>query len=228
MKETKRKIPLNTINLACFLLSFFLFFLFISMELLCKCICALCQGRQGIRRCQGFFQAPVVELLWAGPFLFRRGIFHGSGWRFKRSPEAERWRSAHGPDLWHAFCGLLPNRELGIVYYRMGNLNEAKKLLEMSLSQYPSSKAQFYLDRVRKDMIKKMGEDIAPPKLSLDFKQDEFTTNADPVIIRGYAQDPNFVSAIAVGTTPSFLDGAQKDIRFEKSWHWFKAGMILT
>ena len=68
------------------------------------------------------------------------------------------------------FIDYFPHRELGIVYYETGDLQGAKTQLELSLSQFPSAKAQFYLDRVRKQLIKEEVKKALPPKLSLDFK----------------------------------------------------------
>lgn len=114
------------------------------------------------------------------------------------------------------FIDYFPNRELGVVHYQRGNLDEAKKLLELSNSQYPSAKARFYLDRVRKEMIQKAGQAVAAPVLALDIQKNEIRTRADPVIISGSAADPNFVSAVAVNDSPVFLDGSQQHIVFEK------------
>ncbi len=114
------------------------------------------------------------------------------------------------------FIDYFPNRELGIICFQMGNLDEAKKLLELSLSQYPSAKARFYLDQVRKEIIKITEKDVVPPVLALDLQQDEIRTNADPVVISGTAGDSNFVSAISVGDDFVFMDGAQRNVKFEK------------
>ena len=48
------------------------------------------------------------------------------------------------------FIDYFPRRELGIVYYQMGDMEAAKAELSRSLSQYPTAKARFYLDRVQK------------------------------------------------------------------------------
>lgn len=130
----------------------------------------------------------------------------------KQREEDQRMARTYGMH----FVDYFPNRELGIVCFQTGKLEEAKRLLELSLSQYPSSKARFYLDRVRKEMIRKMGEEVAPPIVSLDPQREEIWTNADPVIIGGSVRDANFVSAVSVGNDPVFMDGARKDVTFRK------------
>ncbi len=114
------------------------------------------------------------------------------------------------------FIDYFPNRELGVVLYEMGRFTEAQKALEISLSQFPSAKAQFYLDRVRKAIILQRGKDEASPVLTLDAQKNEIYTNADPVIISGKAEDPGYVSEITINGEPVFLKGAQQRIQFEK------------
>ena len=46
------------------------------------------------------------------------------------------------------FIDYFPHRELGIVYYQIGNLEKAREELQLSLSQFPTSKARYYLDRL--------------------------------------------------------------------------------
>ena len=79
------------------------------------------------------------------------------------------------------FIDYFPHRELGVIYYQMGNLDGARSELEISLSQFPSAKARFYLDRVRKGLIQSKAEVVMPPKLTLDFGTDEVWTREDPV-----------------------------------------------
>ncbi|MDZ7266510.1 MAG: hypothetical protein ONB48_03450 [candidate division KSB1 bacterium] len=47
------------------------------------------------------------------------------------------------------FIQYYPNRELGICYYHLGDLQRARQYLELSLSQSPSARAQEYLDKIR-------------------------------------------------------------------------------
>ena len=115
------------------------------------------------------------------------------------------------------FIDYFPHRELGIVYYEMGNLEAAREELELSLRYYPSTKARYYLDRVRKRLIDQKGKDVAPPGLWLDYKTGEIWTRDDPVILSGVAEDEHFVSAITIGSVPLFLEGSQNRISFRKS-----------
>ena len=115
------------------------------------------------------------------------------------------------------FIDYFPHRERGIIYYEMGNLRAAREELELSLRHYPSAKARYYLDRVRKRLIDQEGRDVAPPRLMLDYKTGEIWTRDDPLIISGVAEDEHFVSAITIGSVPLFLEGSQKRISFSKT-----------
>ncbi len=49
----------------------------------------------------------------------------------------------------HFITNYFPNRELGVVLYNQGKYAQAKKHLELSLVQFPSTKAEVYLNKTR-------------------------------------------------------------------------------
>ncbi len=114
------------------------------------------------------------------------------------------------------FIDYFPHRELGIVYYEMEDLEEAKKELELSLSHFASAKARFYLDRVRKSLLEKESREVTPPTLSLSLETKEIWTRDDPFILRGVAEDDRYVSGVTIKGVPLFLEGAQQRIPFEE------------
>ena len=107
------------------------------------------------------------------------------------------------------FIDYFPHRELGIVYFEMGDLQVAQAELALSLSQFPSAKAQFYLDRVRKQLIEQEVKEILPPKLSLDIKTRTIWTRDDPVILAGSAEDEHYIKTITINGVPIFLERSQ-------------------
>jgi TolB-like protein len=115
------------------------------------------------------------------------------------------------------FVDYFPHRELGLIYYQLGDLINAEKELELSLSQFVSAKAGFYLDKVRSALIEMEGKEIAPPNMTLDTSGDEIWTRKDPVIVSGIAQDDHFISDILINHTPLFSGGSKKRVPFEKS-----------
>jgi TolB-like protein len=115
------------------------------------------------------------------------------------------------------FVDYFPHRELGIVYYLVGDLKAAQGELELSISHYPSSKARFYLDRARKALMEREGGRVEPPKLVLESREGETWTRDDPVTISGVAEDERFVDAVSIMGMPFFLEQAQAKVPFTKA-----------
>ena len=115
------------------------------------------------------------------------------------------------------FVDYFPHRELGIVYLQTGNLKEAGRELELSIKHFPSAKASFYLDRVRKALIEHEAKQGLPPRLTLSFKTDEVWTREDPVVVSGVAEDEQYVAGLFIRGVPLFLEGSQKRIPFKES-----------
>ena len=115
------------------------------------------------------------------------------------------------------FMDYFPHRELGVVYYLAGDFKDARRELEISLDQFPTAKARFYLDRVRKGLMEKEGKEAGPPAITLDIKEDPFWTREDPVLITGLARDDGYVSELSVKGLPLFLDGSSRRVPFKKA-----------
>ncbi|MBN1832983.1 MAG: hypothetical protein JW896_12830 [Deltaproteobacteria bacterium] len=115
------------------------------------------------------------------------------------------------------FMDYFPHRELGIVYYYADNMEAAEMELELSLSHFPSDKARFYLDRVRRALIEREGEAVSPPFLTLDFEDEEIWSKGDSVVISGVAEDDHYISQITINGTPLFLEGSQKHVPFKET-----------
>jgi TolB-like protein len=114
------------------------------------------------------------------------------------------------------FIDYFPHRELGIVCYETGKLEIAKRELKLSLSDFPTAKARFYLDSVRRALIEQEAREVTSPILTLDFRTGETWTRQDPVIFSGEAEDEQYVAAISIMGAPIFLEGSEKHIRFKK------------
>ena len=133
----------------------------------------------------------------------------------EQRPEDQRMARTYGMH----FVDYFPHRELGIAYHRMGELKAAQGELELSITQYPSSKARFYLDRVRKALIEREGAGVEPPRLFLDFRNGEIWTRDDPVTISGVAEDARYVAAVSIMRTSVFLEHAEVRVPFKKALH---------
>lgn len=117
------------------------------------------------------------------------------------------------------FIDYFPSREMGVLYYETGRYQQARKALERSIDSYPSAKAIFYLDRVRRAIIQESGQSVAPPRLELDVQAQERWTRDDPVIIAGTAWDDHYVQRVLVNSDPVYQEGSQKRFAFEAKLH---------
>lgn len=111
------------------------------------------------------------------------------------------------------FIDYFPHRELGVVHWLEGNLEAAEKELSRSLAQEPSAKARFYLDRVRKALIRQNGAEPTPPLLQLP--EGPVWTSNPRVTLKGNVYDANYVSAVRVSGQSIFLEGARKSVAFD-------------
>lgn len=114
------------------------------------------------------------------------------------------------------FVDYFPHREMGIVYYRTGEFDKARDELELSLKQFFSAKAGFYLDRVRKSLLDEKTQEVLPPKLFMGVVDNEIWTRADPVMIAGKAEDNNYVSRVTINQQPVFMEMSEKSFSFNK------------
>ena len=78
-----------------------------------------------------------------------------------------------------------PTAKGGVIYYRTGILDQARTELELSLEQFPSAKAQYYLDRVRQAQLQVGAADIQPPLIRLAAATADIWTRDDPVMVSG-------------------------------------------
>lgn len=111
---------------------------------------------------------------------------------YKREQD-ERWVRTYGM---HRLPEYFPNRELGIAYYHLSNLDNASNYLTLSLKYCESAKAKYYLNKVRKEKLFLTREDRIPPQLSLDAYP--LTIAAPQFSLTGQAEDDTFVADIII------------------------------
>ncbi len=118
------------------------------------------------------------------------------------------------------FQDYFPHREKGVIHYLEGRYDEAKKELELSVQQYPSEKAFFYLDEVRKKIMEQAQQSPSVPELTLllpkcSSEESIILTKDDPVTVSGIAEDKEqYISEIILGEKPVFIESSQKRITF--------------
>lgn len=112
------------------------------------------------------------------------------------------------------FIDYFPHRELGIVYLETDELQKARDHLERSIEQWPSAKARYYLDRLRRRLILRRDQPIAPPNIQVGPVRKEIWTRQDPVMLAGRIEDENYVAAVRIGDRDLFLESARKVVAF--------------
>ncbi len=119
----------------------------------------------------------------------------------------------------HLSDDYFPHREKGLIHYLRGDY---KRELELSLKQYPSAKAFFYLNEVRRRILEQEkqtpsepGLTIISPKLLSDQDDDEIWTRDDPLVISGIAVDEKqYVSEVLLGNRTVFMEGSSQTVNF--------------
>ena len=130
----------------------------------------------------------------------------------KQRPEDRRMARTYGMH----FVDYFPNREMGLAYYLGGNFEEAKKYFDLSNSQQPSAKANYYLERILKQSLKKQGLSISSPELKVDLPKGIFWTKDTPITISGTATDNQYVSEIIISGKNYYMETSGQRVSFKE------------
>ncbi|MDY6864286.1 MAG: FlgO family outer membrane protein [Thermodesulfobacteriota bacterium] len=114
------------------------------------------------------------------------------------------------------FTDYFPHRDLGVAYYHLGKYEDAKKELELSLSQVDTAKAKFYLNSVRKALIEKANADTAPPDINVSSLAGGEITNNFRLQVEGEVKDDSFAHKVAINDEPLFIELSAKKIPFSR------------
>ena len=114
------------------------------------------------------------------------------------------------------FVDYFPHREMGIVYYYMGEYKEAEKELETSLSTVDTGKAKHYINMVRKVLLEVSNADTAPPTINVASVSEGEITNSLKLNFSGEAEDDSYVHKIAINEDALFIELSAKTIPFSK------------
>lgn len=116
------------------------------------------------------------------------------------------------------FIEYFPHRELGIIYFNMGDLTGAFKELEESLRNEESAKAIFYLNKTRQAMLQKQKDKTVakPPVISVESPGPEAVTKDLTVRLKGKVHGEGFVSSVSINKIPYRFDKALEEIKFER------------
>src|SRR5262249_21456384 len=183
--------------------------------------CAVERGKVYVKDGKTYGVAP--DLTWRGRWwdYYQRGLSYAAGefW-----PEAiadlqaaltqrqtdQRDARTYGLH----FLDYFPHRELGIVYYHLGNYVEATRELETSLMAVDTAKAKFYLNKTRREELKQPGRATAAPRLRIDSPVDGLWTNQLSVTVTGRAEGDGFVAAVTINGEALFVELAKSQVPF--------------
>ncbi len=114
------------------------------------------------------------------------------------------------------FVDYFGHRERGVILFHLDRLDEAQKELEFSLSCTESSKAQYYLDKVREVKLTRTHADQQAPTVEItSFKEKDYTNSVE-VQIAGTARDDQFVKEIFINDYPVLIPLAEREIAFSE------------
>lgn len=111
------------------------------------------------------------------------------------------------------FVDYFPHRELGIIYYKKADYESAREQLEISLRQYPTAKARYYLDRVRRALLEASGAPVTVPRIGI-APSEEIWSREDPIVISGVVEDEGYVSSLRINGHPIYLEQSRKRVGF--------------
>jgi len=114
----------------------------------------------------------------------------------------------------HFIDDYFPHREKGIALYYLGEFEKAYTELSLSIDQYVSEKAQYFLDKVKTARFQAKG--IAPTQPKIVVKQNQkWITREYPVIISGKVIDSQFVSNITIDDQTVFQECSSQMVSFD-------------
>lgn len=126
-------------------------------------------------------------------------------------PKDSRFERTYGL---HIVRDYFPHRELGVCCYHLGDLKRAGSLLEESLSQQPSARAKYYLNRTRTRLL--AGQGLPPPRVELAAPASGRWTCARSLAVSGTAHARGHVASLRVGDSEVFVELAEQALPFRR------------
>ncbi len=123
----------------------------------------------------------------------------------------------------HLVSDYFPHRELGVALFYQKKYSTAKKQLDISLSQFPTTKAEEYLKRIRQINISnknsnKKNKDTLAPIIQVNSPQFGQMMNSSEVTVSGLVSDNHFIDSLTINGIayryiPSFVSKSGIPIR---------------
>lgn len=131
----------------------------------------------------------------------------------KLRPLDQRWMGPHGLQIEDEY---FPHRELGIVYYQQKRFEEAIGELEISLRQFESAKAKYFLNLAREDYLQETGEDRFPPQIDIKYPQSGLLTGSSSLTISGEVKDDQYVKSLFINDEEIPIEISEPSIEFQR------------
>lgn len=131
----------------------------------------------------------------------------------KQSTRDQRRARTYGMHVIEFF----PHRELGVAYYHLGNYRAAEKELEISLSAVDTGRAKYYLNEVRRSVLKVSTTATPPPRIILNAETEQSITKRFTITVAGVIEADAYVHTLVINGEPVFIELAQKRLVFAKS-----------
>ena len=105
-----------------------------------------------------------------------------------------------------------PHRELGICYYFLGRLDDAKNQLEISMSMLPSARAKFYMNRVRGAQFSKLQPGtFSPLSIEMEWPEGPLFTNRPYLKLNGVVASRFYVNEVRINGERELIELAQPE-----------------
>ncbi len=111
----------------------------------------------------------------------------------------------------HMLEGYFPHRELGVCRFKQGQPEKALELLEKSLEMEPSSRAKYYISRIKETLAV---EALPPPEIQLQTAG--LWSSKTRFELKGAAFGENAIAALSINGEPEFIELAKTSVDFKK------------
>ncbi|MEM7394239.1 MAG: hypothetical protein AAF492_18020, partial [Verrucomicrobiota bacterium] len=125
----------------------------------------------------------------------------------------ERWRAkTYG---FHIIEDYFPHRELGVALFRLGEFDQARKMLTASLDQVPSGRAKFYLNETHRALLK---DQVVDAPIFDGELVERIRTHQRELRWNSAVSSEAFIDRVRVNAVDEFFERARKRRAIEETF----------